>query len=144
LGFGASDSSLTLTAGTIVLLDGLTAPVNMAFSMPRDGTITSLAVYFTNSLALSLVGSTITLNAQLYQSTTPNNVFTPVPGTSVNLAPAFTGVISSGTIATGLLTGLSIPVTAQTRLLLVFSITATGLSLANTLIGYASAGLNIV
>jgi hypothetical protein len=38
---------------------------------------------------------------------------------------------------------LAIPVTAQTRLLLVFSATATGLSLVNTIVGYASAGVTI-
>jgi hypothetical protein len=38
---------------------------------------------------------------------------------------------------------LAIPVTAQTRLLLVFSATAAGLSLINTVTGYASAGVTI-
>jgi hypothetical protein len=38
---------------------------------------------------------------------------------------------------------LAIPVTAQTRLLMVFSATATGASLLNTVVGYASAGITI-
>ncbi|MDR9745608.1 hypothetical protein MHB84_30035 [Paenibacillus sp. FSL F4-0087] len=33
--------------------------------------------------------------------------------------------------------------TAQTRLLLVFSATATGLTLVNTVVGYTSGGVNI-
>ncbi|WP_308737459.1 hypothetical protein [Paenibacillus sp. PCH8] len=48
-----------------------------------------------------------------------------------------------GTISNGITTGLAIPVTAQTRLLLVFSATAAGLVLVNTVVGYASGGVNI-
>lgn len=52
-------------------------------------------------------------------------------------------IISIGTLLNGALTGLNIPVTTQTRLMLVFSATASGLSLLNTVAGYASAGLSI-
>ena len=93
--------------------------------------------------ALSLIGTTVTVNAQIYQSATPNNVFSPIAGTLISLTPSLTGVISVGTLLNGALTGLSIPVTAQTRLMLVFSATAGGLSLINTVAGYASAGLSI-
>jgi len=115
----------------------------MAFSLPRDATITSVSAYFSTTASLSLVGSTVTITAQLYQSTTPNNTFSPISGTAVTLAPALTGVIAIGSISSGLLTGLSIPVTAGTRLLYVLSITSTGISLINTIDGYASGGLNI-
>jgi len=89
------------------------------------------------------VGSTVTITAQLFQSTTPNDTFTPVVGAVVTLAPALTGIVAIGTTSNGTTTGLSIPVTNQTRLLLVFSITATGLSLLNTVTGFASAGIAI-
>jgi BclB C-terminal domain-containing protein len=79
----------------------------------------------------------------LYSSTTPDNTFTPIPGALVTLAPPLTGVLGVGTISNGLTTGLTIPVTPQTRLLMVFSATATGASLINTVIGYASAGITI-
>ena len=39
-----------------------------------------------NTLALSLIGSTVTVRAQIYQSATPNNVFSPISGTLLNLA----------------------------------------------------------
>ena len=94
-------------------------------------------------MALSLVGSSVTINAQIYQSTTPNNVFSPIAGTLINLTPSLSGVLSIGTLLNGALTGLNIPVTAQTRLMLVFSATASGLTLINTVTGYASAGLSI-
>ncbi len=120
-----------------------TALTNFAFSMPRDGTITSIAAFFSTTVALALVGTTITLNAQLYISTTPDNTFTPVAGTLVTLAPALTGVLAIGTVSNGILTGLSIPVAAEDRLLMVFSATADGITLINTVTGYASAGVDI-
>ena len=118
--------------------------INEAFSMPRDGTITSIAAYFSTTVALGLVGTTVTITAQLYESTTPDNTFTPIPGAIATLAPALTGVLAIGTTSNGVTTGLSIPVTTEGRYLLVYSITAAGVSLINTVDGYASAGLSIV
>ena len=139
VGFGSSAPGLVALGG-LIDLSGVT---NMAFSVPRDGVITDITAFFSTSIALALVGTEVTVNAELYQSTTPDNEFTPVPGTQINLAPALTGVLPIGTISTGSLTGLSIPVTAGTRLLMVFYITVTGLDLITTVAGYASAGVNI-
>ncbi len=58
--------------------------------------------------ALSLVGSTVTITAQLYSSTVPNNLFTPIPGAIVTLAPSLTGILSIGNISNGITTGLNI------------------------------------
>ncbi len=116
---------------------------NLAFSVPRDGTITDMAAYFSVVLGLTLIGTDITVTAQLYRSTTPDNIFTPIPTAVVTLAPSFGGIINIGDIASGITTGLNISVTAGTRLLLVFTITSDGVSLLNTLTGYASAGVNI-
>jgi len=117
--------------------------LNYAFSMPRDGTITSVSGYFSTVVALALVGTTIDLRVDLYCSSVPDNVFTQVPGTSVFLAPSLTGIISLGTTSNGLVTGLAIPVTAQTRCLFVPSATASGLALINTVVGYAGGGVSI-
>ncbi|WP_349361911.1 exosporium glycoprotein BclB-related protein [Paenibacillus sp. RC343] len=144
IGFGSSATGISLVGGTIDLTGTLAGPlINFAFSVPRDGVITSIAGYFSTTAALTLVGSTATITAQLFSSTTPDNTFTAVPGATVTLAPPLTGIIALGTISNGITTGLAIPVTAQTRLLLVFSATATGLSLVNTIVGYASAGITI-
>jgi hypothetical protein len=43
----------------------------------------------------------------------------------------------------GIVTGLTIPVTSQTRLLFVFAMTAMGDSALETVTGYASAGVTI-
>lgn len=121
IGFGSSAPGLTILGSSIDLTNPSGTLSNFAFSMPRAGTITSLSAYFSTTAALSLLGSSITIRAQLYVSNTPNNVFTPIPGAVVNLSPALSGTISIGTISSGITTGLSIPVTAQSRLLMVYS-----------------------
>ena len=143
IGFGSSAPGLTVLGSSIDLTNPSGTLSNFAFSMPRAGTITSLSAYFSTTAALSLLGSTITIRAQLYVSNTPNNVFTPIPGAVVNLSPTLSGTISIGTISSGITTGLSIPVTAGSRLLMVYSAQASGLSLVNTVVGYASAGIEI-
>jgi BclB C-terminal domain-containing protein len=143
IGFGNSAPSLSILGSTIDLTGAAGTLLNFAFSMPRSGTIKSMSAYFSTTAALSLIGSTVTITAQLYSSTTPDNSFTAVPGASVTLAPSLSGIISIGAISNGITTGLNIPVTAQTRFLLVFSSTAAGISLLTSTAGYAGAGLSI-
>jgi len=143
VGFGNSAQTPSTVGATIDLTGGSGTELDEAFSMPRDGTITSISAFFSTTQGLTLVGTTITVTAQLYESTTPDNTFTPVAGAVVTLAPALTGAVSIGTISDGITTGLSIPVTAETRLLMVFSVTATGVSLVNTVPGYMSGGVSI-
>ncbi|MBE6822205.1 MAG: bclB domain-containing protein [Ruminococcaceae bacterium] len=143
IGFGNSATGLTALSGTIDLTGASGQLLNFAFSVPRDGIITSISAFYSVTEALSLTGSSITLTAQLYGSATPDNVFVPIPGVLVTL-PALSGNVSVGTSVNGITTGLAIPVTAQTRLLMVFSASATGSSLINTVTGYASAGITIV
>ena len=143
VGFGSSAQGLTVLGSSINITNAAGTLSNFAFQVPRAGTITSFSAFFSTTAALSLVGSTVAVNAQIYQSTTPNNVFSPIPGTLINLTPSLTGIISIGTLLNGSLTGLNIPVTAGTRLMLVFSASASGLTLVNTVVGYASAGLSI-
>ncbi|SDJ33733.1 BclB C-terminal domain-containing protein [Pedobacter sp. ok626] len=143
IGFGSSAPSLSILGSTIDLTGAAGTPLNFAFSMPRSGTIKSMSAYFSTTAALALIGSTVTITAQLYSSTTPDNSFTAVPGASVTLTPSLSGIISIGAVSNGITTGLNIPVTAQTRFLLVFSSSAAGISLVTTTAGYASAGLSI-
>ncbi|TCC96255.1 exosporium glycoprotein BclB-related protein [Pedobacter hiemivivus] len=143
IGFGSSAPSPSVLGSTIDLTGAAGTPLNFAFSMPRSGTIKSMSAYFSTTAALALIGSTVTITAQLYSSTSPDNSFTAVPGASVTLAPSLSGIISIGSISNGITTGLNIPVTAQTRFLLVFSSSAAGISLITTVNGYASAGLSI-
>lgn len=143
IGFGSSAPGTSVLGSTIDLTGAAGTLLNFAFSMPRNGTIKSMSAYFSTTAALSLIGSTVTITAQLYSSSTPNNSFSPVPGASVTLSPGLTGIIALGNRSNGIITGLNIPVTAETRFLMVFSSSSTGLSMINTIAGYASAGLSI-
>ncbi|WP_330389786.1 hypothetical protein [Cellulosilyticum sp. I15G10I2] len=50
-----------------------------------------------------MIGSIITITAQLFESTIPNNIFAPIAETAVILAPALTGVVVLGAIRNGIL-----------------------------------------
>ncbi|BCK00370.1 hypothetical protein bsdcttw_34100 [Anaerocolumna chitinilytica] len=140
VGFGSSATGIQIIGGII----DTTNINNFAFSMPRDGIIRSLAAYFSVDAGISLIGTTVQITAQLYSASSFNNQFTAIPGAVVDLTPALTGVISIGDRVSGITTGLAIPVAAETRLLLIFSVAViTGAGIATTLVGYASAGLGI-
>ena len=146
VGFGTSLVGVSLLGGGTIDLTGAAGTLlNFAFVVPRDGVITSLSGFFSTTAALTLVGSSVSITAQVFRSPgpAPTNVLTAIPNASVTLSPDLTGVLSIGTISSGLATGLNIPVSAGDRLLLVFSATATGLTLINTIAGYASGGLAI-
>jgi BclB C-terminal domain-containing protein len=132
-------SSLVSASETI---DTTSVTPNVAESFPTSQTIEGITIYASTSSALNLIGSSVTIQAQLYISTTPNNVFTPVPGASVTAAPVLTGIIGTGTVFNGSTTGLSIPVAAQTRGMVVVTATANGLSLVNTVPVYVDVSLN--
>ncbi|MEJ8294176.1 hypothetical protein WKI45_15200 [Delftia tsuruhatensis] len=111
-------------------LTALQAADGVPQSFPADGVITGLTAQIQNTSALSLIGTTISLQAQLYTSV--NNVFSPVPGAVCTMAPGYTGVLAIGAISSCIVTGLSIPVTAGTRGVFVISANAFGLTLINT------------
>jgi len=140
IGFGNSTSSIALN-GVLISMLGLDT---QAYSMPRGGVITSIAAYCSVIVGLSLPVSTATIYAELYQSTTPNENFAPVPGTLVTLSPSLTGAISVGTVLHGLLQGLSIAVNVETRLMLVFTVDITaGIPLATVITAHVGGGVAI-
>jgi len=140
LGFGVSQTGISLLGGAIDL--GSITSENNAFVVPRNGTITSMSGFFSNTVALALVGSSVTVTATLYKASAGSNSFTAT-GASVTLAPAITGVVSIGATANGTNASLNVPVTAGERLLMVYSATASGITLVNTVTGFASAGVSI-
>lgn len=144
VGFGNSASGISKMSGTIDLTGAAGTLLNFAFTVPRAGTITSLSAQFSSTAAVALVGSTITLTAQVYSAAAGSNTFSVVPGAVVYMAPPLTGILSLGTTSYGTTTGLSIPVTAGTRLLLVYSADVTaGIDMSTTIAGYTSGGINI-
>ena len=111
--------------------------------MPVSGTITAFAAYFSTSTPLDLTGTTATITARIYRSTTNDNVFNEIPGAVITLAPNLTGNVIEGTSVKGIIQNLNIPVTAETRLLVVFSSRSAGERFQNSIQGYASAGISI-
>jgi len=140
VGFGNSTPGVVVAGGLIDAVELL----NMSLSVPRDGLITSVVAYFSTTAELNIIDSEVTVRAQLWRSTTPNNIFEPVPGAFVDLAPPLTGALNVGFISSGITDGLEIEVTAGTRLLLVFSALVTGgEDIVTTVVGYASGGVAI-
>lgn len=143
IGFGSSANGVPIKEGNINLTGGTGILMNFAFSVPKSCTITDIAAYFSTTRPLSLVDTTITITAQLYQSTTPNNIFTPIPEAVANLVPGISGSTTLGTVSSGVTSGLNVAVAPGTRLLLVFSAKATGASKISNVEGYASGGINV-
>lgn len=137
IGFGTSTPGVAIVGNTLPLVG---AALNEAFTVPRNGIITSLAANFSTTVAVTLTAPA-TVTAQLFSAPIGTNTFTAVPGAIVQLTPALsTGLVAIGTTASGIVT-LSEPVTAQTRLLMVFYSTSTAIAAA--IIGNASAGVAI-
>jgi len=136
VGFGTSIPGVTLT-GTNIDLTAATG--TEAFSVPRAGTITSISASLSATVAVTLTG-TATVRAQIYRAVAGSNVFSPTTA-FVDLAPALS-TIAVGTITFGTANVAPVPVAAGDRLLMVFSITSSGI--VATVTGNASAGINIV
>lgn len=139
IGFGGS------FAGTMALQPSINMALinNHSFSMPRDGKIDSLTAYFSTTIPTDLTNTNVTISARLYSSSTPDNVFNEVPNTTVTLTPNLTGNVPIGTIVKATISNLNIPITTETRILLVFAAKSIGDRFQNSIIGYASGGLGI-
>ncbi|MNQ95131.1 hypothetical protein D3C85_1106750 [compost metagenome] len=77
----------------------------------------------------------------MYTAPAGSNTFSPTAAV-VPLAPALTGLITVGTTRDNVLP-FSVPVAAGDRLLMVYSLDAGGLNIAETVAGFASAGITI-
>jgi hypothetical protein len=66
VGFGNSASNVLFTGANIDLSGSPGLVLNMARSLPRDETLNGIAACFSLTSALNLVGTQITLTAQLY------------------------------------------------------------------------------
>ena len=139
LGFGNSSTVEPDFVGRDFFVDGVEGD-RFAFSVPRNGTVTSLAARFVASQPTQ-VYSPFAIIAELYSADVTSTFFSPA-GASVVLEPRPPGFIQRGDQFSGILTGLNIPVTAQTRLLLVFR--CRGCAPAGiSVIGHANAGVSI-
>ena len=63
IGFGNSLAGVGLTAGNIDLTGGTGINTNFGFSVPRNGTIKSITGFFSNTAALSLIGTSVIIKS---------------------------------------------------------------------------------
>lgn len=140
VGFGNSVNNLAPAVDGSI---NATSVSNMAFSMPRDGTITGVEGFFALSVPLSLTGTTIDITVQVYLAESIFQTFTPVAETFFTLEPQLGGSEEVGNTFFGDLEGLSIPLTTHDRVLLVVGAQANGSNLINTVSGYLSASMVI-
>ncbi|MDM5438827.1 exosporium glycoprotein BclB-related protein [Bacillus hominis] len=136
LGFGSS-FGLNVSLASINLTSAIQ---DFAFVAPRDGTITSLAGFFSVTVGIALPGlaSPVRVQMQLYKASATGNTFTPI-GTPLLLDPAFTTIAANAPLSG--IAPQAIPVAAQEKILLVVSLTTNGANLASAVTGFASAGI---
>ncbi|MCM3749888.1 hypothetical protein M3223_21370 [Paenibacillus pasadenensis] len=110
---------------SIVLADNFGGN-NLAFSMPQSTTVTSITASFFPQPTTILAG-TITVQVQLCRALPDFSLYQPlvaIPGTVFSLLPILTGVVPRDFSCQITQSGLNIPVNAEDRLALVFTITA--------------------
>lgn len=127
--------------------DPLNLPINtgaeqkqLAFSMPCNGVITDMTVYF-SLVSAGTLGINDIITAQRFYSSAPNNSFMSLADAKVVFSQ-IAGGASIGTIRYGTTTGLSIPVTIGTRLLMAFYNTTVN-NVTSSLSGFMSGGVRI-
>lgn len=137
IGFGTATPGVTIVGNTI----DLSAVVTEAFAVPRAGNITAISASFKELLGVTLLGTT-TINARIYKATGNSAVYTATDA-SVNLTPSITGPVSVGQIFSASANLTPIPVAMGDRLVMVYSITVSGVTVVQVLTGTASAGITI-
>ena len=137
IGFGTATPGVAIVGNTI----DLSAVVTEAFSVPRAGNITAISASFKELLGVALLGTT-TINARIYKATGNSAIFTAT-NASVDLTPSLTGAISIGQVFSASANLAPIPVAMGDRLVMVYSITVSGVTVVQVLTGTASAGITI-
>jgi BclB C-terminal domain-containing protein len=139
VGFGSSFPSVTIGGGSLTL-GGVGGVLDFAFVVPRAGTVTSISAFFSATVGITLTAAR-TVRAELWSAPANSNTFTPT-GAFTLLAPSFGPVVNIGDTASNT-SAVTLPVSTGDKLLMVFSVDTVGLDLASTLIGFASAGVEI-
>ncbi|MGE7983834.1 exosporium glycoprotein BclB-related protein [Solibacillus sp. NPDC093137] len=138
IGFGTAVPGITIVGNTI----DLSGVATEAFAVPRNGSITAISASFTALAAVDLGLGSVSVTAQIYRAPAGSSVFTAT-NARVTLTPPFTGLITLGQTSYGSSNVPPVPVAQGDRLLMVYSIAGTGVTLAAALTGTASAGITI-
>lgn len=105
-------------------------PATQVTIVPRDGRITALSAYAVPTTALTLIGTVIEISAKIFVSDSVSVPF--YLEQTLILTPGFTGIAPLGQFVLEH-TPVDIPVSAGSRVMIVFSATSTGLSPAQDL-----------
>ena len=136
-------SGATLTTVPNASLIGLNVDLSnllgVAQVFPQSGTVSTIHGDFANTAALSLVGSTVTVTATLYVA--PAGSVQAAP-TTLSCSASYTGIITLGTVTTCTPSGGPVAITAGDKGIIVFSATATGVSLVNVAAIGATVGIS--
>jgi len=146
VGFGNGVSNVVITGGgtTISLIGSPATLLDFAWVAPRSGTLNTIYGFMSTTAGLILGANVVTAHVQLFEAVSNSNSFVAIAATNVSLAPTFTSPVTLGTIATGNLTGLSVPITAGNRYLFVGFITSNADVGTELIDSYISGGVNIV
>ena len=148
IGFGVRHTGIVINpfGGPVDPLFG-TINNNMVFIFPRSGTLTSIWCSLRRIVSdEGSVAGTVTVVAILYTAPINTDVFNPVPGATVPLAPTLSGVIPTDLILSGKATGLSIPIIEGNQYVLIVTTQRTDIpdgAPSSHINGYFSAGISI-
>lgn len=137
VGFGSAIPGISVVNNQINLLAPL---LSEAFSVPRDGKITSISASFRATVALDLLLTPAIINARIYRAPEGSNTFTATDA-SVNLTPLSGALTVDETTYGTSMNFAPVNVSPGDRLLMVFSVT--GPLVVEVITGVASAGINI-
>lgn len=117
---------------------------NEAFTVSKNGFITSIAATFVLRDQADFETSQSIIRATIYKAAKGSNDFFATAAT-VELTPILTGLKPAGSIASGS-AQVYVPVEVEERLVMVFSLTQTNLPpgfLGGTIVGFESAGITM-
>ncbi|MDO9354819.1 MAG: hypothetical protein Q7T55_14070, partial [Solirubrobacteraceae bacterium] len=138
---GVNTTNGIVPSGGVITLAGTTT---IGQPLVSAGTITGISANVSITQAMALVGTTITMQAQVWRADPGSNGYVPIPGAVATLAPPLTGIVGVGTLSMGTTSGLSIPVVAQNNLIVVVSATVTaGIDMATTVEANVGVSVNI-
>ncbi|WP_342599175.1 hypothetical protein MHB48_17585 [Psychrobacillus sp. FSL H8-0483] len=151
IGFGANGTGF-ISEDTFFINPSALSP-NVAFPVPRDGTITAVSAFYSysgpsnenNEIDFDV---TVTVHAQIFAAPPGTDTFQALPDTLITFDTGITRNTPVETTIPGIIKDLSIPIVEGTRLLTVFFATSTRTiptaNLRTDIIGFGSAGINIV
>lgn len=128
-----STNGAMITFGQSNIIPNLQDPINIpsglgsySFMLTRNVKLKNIYLYFTINRQINLGNTTIDALGSLYYSSDTNTSFTKIQGSEVQLTPSLSGNVLLGAIATGSLNDLSIPITANSRVMLVVNLKVQG------------------